>query len=122
MKLSSTSTTLSRRMKPMMAEMRLKLAPRIVLWLIAGVVTLASLGGIVLFLLNSTTFSLSADRRSVSAETELGRSVCTKRLTAEFPFVSLQCHPQSELSRRRAPYIKDLYPFWPTPRSGAERW
>ena len=89
-----TATTLYRRTKTMMAEMLLKLAPKIVLWLIAGVVTLASLGGTVLFLLNSTTFSLGADRRSVSAETELDRSVCTKRLTAEFPFVSLECHPQ----------------------------
>lgn len=77
-----------------MAAMQMKLTFKTVVWFIAGVVVLALLAGLALYLLDSTTFTLAADRQGVTTETELGQSVCTKRLTAEFPFFSLECRPR----------------------------
>ncbi len=79
----------------MMAHMHARPIFKTALWLACSVAALALAVWLVLLLLDSTTLTVAADRRSMSTNTELGQTVCTKHLKASFPFVKLECRPNT---------------------------
>jgi hypothetical protein len=61
------------------------------LWLLGTLTALALGAGLTIFILRSTTFSLDTAERRATTETALGDVSCRKTLSAEFPFVRLEC-------------------------------